>query len=276
MIYGNENQRKFLKDWLINESKGAILLYGPEGVGKFSSVQELLLENWEKIIIRSENKILSIETARFLSKIVYRKTTEKRIIIVDDLHKFGETNQNVLLKALEDSPTLTLFVFITHRYNKILKTIKSRSLRLKFNFVSQEETLKFLKEKNFSFSEIDFALTFYPNQPGKAYNLLKNKKLFKNFQEFFFNNNFFEKIKLIKDNFFSKEANSSEINNYFRELIEMFILWERKNIIDKIENKRKIDYYQIQKIRELIELYEDSIYDLRWDLQLSNILLNYG
>jgi DNA polymerase III delta prime subunit len=42
MIYGNEKEQNLVKEWLESEKRGALLIVGPEGVGKFCFVKEIL------------------------------------------------------------------------------------------------------------------------------------------------------------------------------------------------------------------------------------------
>ncbi|GBD34653.1 hypothetical protein HRbin35_00389 [bacterium HR35] len=283
MIYGNEEAQKLVKDWLETEKRGALLIAGPEGVGKFSFVKEFLKTkiDWEVITLRSEKKMFYIETARFFTKITQTKTKNKRVILIDEVHKFREESQNVLLKTIEEPSSTTLFVLISHRTQKILPTIRSRSLAVKFTFVPQELNFKFLKEKNFSEAEIDFALLFYPYQPGKAYHLIKDKHKIDFFKRFLNLSTTAEKIEILKEatSYFKLDENlnfSDKFSKIYKEIIEILILKKRKNLIEKLKNKKQLNYHEIEEIKELIDFYNETEYDYHWFLQLTNFLLTYG
>lgn len=283
MIYGNEESQRLVKEWLETENRGALLLAGPEGVGKFSFVKEFLKTktDWEVVSLRSEKKMFYIETARFFAKIVQTKTKNKRVILIDEVHKFREESQNVLLKTIEEPPSTTLFVLISHRSQKILPTIRSRSLTIKFTFVPQELNFKFLKEKNFSEAEIDFALLFYPYQPGKAYHLIKDRHKIEFFKKFLNQATTPEKIEILKDayNYFKSEENlnfSDKFSKIYKEIIEILILKKRRALIEKLKNQKHLNYQEIEEIKELIEFYNETDYDYHWFLQLTNLLLTYG
>jgi len=277
MILGHEPQKDFLNSWLENALKGSLILYGPEGIGKLSLVKEILSakKEWEKIIIETEDKILRIETARFIERLTGKKTSSKRIIVVNDFHKLREESQNVILKTIEEPKSNTLFLLISHKINKIIPTIKSRSLLISFKFLPPDVTFQILRERNFSSSDIDFALKFYPYQPGKAIRLLSEVHFFSYLKKFLTSSNL-DKIYLLQlKNFLPKEK-QKEIGFYFRWLIELLILWERNEILEKSKHQRLVNFRVFDKIKELLEIYNELDYDFNFELQLTNIFINYG
>jgi DNA polymerase III delta prime subunit len=260
MIYGNYKQQSFLKEALENK-ESAILIVGPEGVGKFSFAFEYLNgKDWEKIILDSSSKNFKIDSARLVVSLAYKKS-QRRIILINDFHKFQPQSQNVLLKTLEESKTPTTFIFITHKENKILPTIRSRSLKIKFNLVESKETASFLKNKNFKEDEINFALDFYPHQPGKAFNFLSNK----------------EKLNIFKKIITGKEDVFEEVKNVFtlNEFLEYYLLFLRKKALASLKNKIELKEY-ILKLRQATWLFYDSDYNLNLELQIANLILNNG
>lgn len=261
MIIGNEKQKIFLSELLENLNQGTILVFGPEGVGKFSFLKEFLqAKNGEIIFLDSEDKILKIETARLLVSLGIKRS-EKRIIIINDAHKFQFQAQNTLLKTLEEALSKTIFILITHRFHKILPTIRSRSILVRFGLVPEKETFNFLKEKGYVEEEIKLALSFYPGQPGKALNFLENKNKINLFKKFVTTDTW-GKLSLIE---------SEELKNNFslQEFLEIYLLFLRKKIKEK-----PIPSFQFY---HLLNLYNESIdYNLNFDLQLTNLVLNYG
>jgi DNA polymerase III delta prime subunit len=259
MIYGNLESQKILKE-LIEKDISPILVVGPEGVGKFSFLKEYLdSQKIEKISIHTEEENLKIDTARFLVSLSQKKS-EKRAVLIDDVHKFQIYSQNTLLKTLEETPSKTIFILVSHQENKILSTIKSRSIKVKFGLVKREETEKFLKEKGFSQKEIDLALDFYPYQPGKALRFLISRK-------FEFLNKF-----LIQP-----ELNFEELKNSFtlKEFLENYLLFLRKELLKKLKENNHVSG-EIRKIKDCLNLYYDSDYNLNFELQLANLLLSHG
>lgn len=259
MIIGNEKQKKFLIDLLRNFQKGTIVIFGPEGVGKFSFLKEIV-NNYssEVIFINSEDKFLKIDTARAIASLGYKKST-KRIIVVNDAHKFQISAQNTLLKTFEESPSDTIFILITHRFYKILPTIRSRGIIVRFNLVSRQETIQFLKEKGYSDKDIELVVDFYGGQPGKALKFLEEKTKF----------NIFKKFISAKDD--DKLLLIEELKNHFSlsELLEKYLLFQYKKM------PKSLNY--VYKLKNILNLYEDSLnYSLNFDIQLVNLILNNG
>jgi hypothetical protein len=259
MIYGNLESQKILKE-LIEKDVSPILVVGPEGVGKFSFLKEYLdSQKIEKIAIQTEDKNFKIDTARFLVSLSQKKS-EKRIVLFDNVHKFQIYSQNTLLKTLEETPSKTIFILVSHQENKILPTIRSRSMKVKFGLVKKEETEKFLKEKGFNKKDIDLALYFYPYQPGKAFRFLISKK-----------------FELLNKFLIQQELNLEELKNNFtlQEFLENYLLFLRKELLEKIK-ERKLIAQEIKKIKDCLNLYYDSDYNLNFELQLANLLLSHG
>jgi len=258
MIYGNLEKQKILKE-LIEKNVSPLLVSGPEGVGKFSFLKEYLdSQRIEKLILRSEDKIFKIETARFLVSLAQRKS-QKRVILIDNAHKFQIQSQNTFLKILEETPSSTIFILVSHQENKILPTLRSRSLKVKFGLVSLKETRKVLESYNFKQEDIDFALNFYPYQPGKALKFLLASK----------------KFDIMKKNFL--EIDLVELRQSFslQEFLENYLLFLRKELLEKIKEGKPISE-QIKKIKNCLNLYYDTEYNLNFELQLTNLILNYG
>jgi DNA polymerase III delta prime subunit len=259
MIYGNLESQNILKE-LIKKDISPILVVGPEGVGKFTFLNEYLnSQKIEKIPIHTEDKNFKIDTARALVSLSQKKS-EKRIILIDNAHKFQIYSQNTLLKTFEETPSKTIFILVSHQENKILPTIRSRSIKVKFGLVKKEETEKFLKEKGFNQKDIDLALNFYPYQPGKALRLLS-----------------LNKIEPLNKLLIKKDFNFEELKNNFtlQEFLENYLLFLRKEFLEKIK-ERKLISQEIKKIKDCLNLYYDSDYSLNFELQLVNLILNHG
>ncbi len=258
MILGNEKQKKFLEELLFNFEQATILLIGPEGVGKFSLVKELLKgkKDWEIIFLQAEDKNFKIETARLIASLSNYKT-KKRIVVVDDIHKFQLQAQNTLLKTLEEAPSKTIFILITHRLQRVLTTIRSRSILIKFNLVDKEKVFEFLKAQGYQSEEIEMAYQFYPGQPGKMLRFLETKNKINLFRQF------------MTAPIPGKLSLLEELKNYFSltEFLEYYLLWLRKN---SLESKN------ILLIKKLLDLYGESENNLNFEIQLTNLILHHG
>ena len=63
----------------------------------------------------------------------------KRIIIIDSADDLNKSSGNALLKLLEEPPTNTLFLLISHKSNLLLSTIKSRCQKLSFSSLNEAD-----------------------------------------------------------------------------------------------------------------------------------------
>ncbi len=62
-----------------------------------------------------------------------------RWILVEEAHRLNEASGNILLKTLEEPPTGTHFILVTHRPEALLPTIRSRCERIPFAPLSPRE-----------------------------------------------------------------------------------------------------------------------------------------
>lgn len=62
-----------------------------------------------------------------------------KVIVLDEAHLITPQAQSTLLKLFEESPSGIFFVLCTTNSSKILNTIQSRALSLKFDLLSQED-----------------------------------------------------------------------------------------------------------------------------------------
>lgn len=65
-----------------------------------------------------------------------------RVVVFDEAHSVSNAAQNALLKMLEEVTGRTIYIFCTTEPNKILPTIRSRSLELQFNPVPVPDIIK--------------------------------------------------------------------------------------------------------------------------------------
>lgn len=63
----------------------------------------------------------------------YDSSSEWRVIILDEAHAMSSQAFNALLKVLEEPPSNTVFVLLTTEPNKILKTVASRAMPIRFD-----------------------------------------------------------------------------------------------------------------------------------------------
>lgn len=173
-IIGNNNIKEYLKKCIIDENYShSYMFLGPEGVGKklfAKSFSEQILcldtnKNCEKYtqkdnekkcdscikfdsgnhpdfeIIEPDGKSIKIDQIRNLQQDMANKPiiSKNKIFIINDADTMTEESQNCLLKTLEEPPKYGIIFLIVSNESKILPTIKSRCVTLKFNKIENEE-----------------------------------------------------------------------------------------------------------------------------------------
>jgi DNA polymerase-3 subunit gamma/tau len=75
----------------------------------------------------------------------YAHEGDWRLILLDEAHSMSREAFNGLLKILEEPPPHTLFVLLTTETDKILETVRSRSMMFEFRRLSQEDIVSRLR-----------------------------------------------------------------------------------------------------------------------------------
>lgn len=68
-----------------------------------------------------------------------------RVVLLDEAHSMSKEAFNSLLKILEEPPPNTVFVLITTEVDKILETVRSRSMLFEFRRITQKDIVERLR-----------------------------------------------------------------------------------------------------------------------------------
>jgi len=149
-----------------NKVSQVYLFFGPENVGKFTIALDFakkLTDNKKALnpdlyilkpeinparnathsVVGGGKKIGDIkikqikELQHWLS--LSSSRDDLKVAIIDDAQKLNKTSQNALLKTLEDARKNTVVILVSQDEEKILPTIISRSHKLKFGLVSNQD-----------------------------------------------------------------------------------------------------------------------------------------
>lgn len=264
MVFGHQSQKEILDRVWSNYQQGGFLLSGPAGVGKFSLVKEMAAAKTTKdnlVVIESGQKFLTKETADFIRQLTQLTSASRRVIIVNDAHAFTKEAQSSLLKIIEAIPSNTFLFFVTDRPQKILVTIRSRLIPIRFSLVDAAEMKNWLLTVSMTETEAKKLLQFFPGQPGLIARVINEKDKLKLVSQFFQ-----EKLPLKKMLLAEQISQDLEL----AECVQYLLIFERLNLI-----KNWGDQTIIKKLKNLLQLYFDSDFYLNKALQIKNLCLNY-
>ena len=162
-LFGLENEFNFLKKMISSDKfPKTLMLTGNRGVGKSTMISHLMHYYFDKKTY-NENENTFVNESVFLNQFIenlfpnilylngsdYRNVRiddirkiinnlnkspikkDKRFIILDDIDSFNINSLNALLKIIEDPGKNNFFILINNKSNKLLNTIKSRSIEIK-------------------------------------------------------------------------------------------------------------------------------------------------
>lgn len=112
----------------------------------------------------------------------------KKVYIIDDASTLTEGAQNAMLKTIEEPPEYAVFVLIIDDASKLLTTVQSRSVKIQFNRISDDNVKKYIEE-NFpqEHDRIVFLTKFCGGIPKMADKIIKDES-FERLREASFSN----------------------------------------------------------------------------------------
>jgi DNA polymerase III subunit delta' len=183
---------------------GAIMLQGPEGIGKATLAFELAaailtatgdepagrvreqvaaLSHPNLSVLRRRPKdskgyytVIRIEDVRELREALNhtRGRAGHRIAIIDSIDECNPSAANALLKTLEEPPADTTFFLISHRPGQLLPTIRSRCHNLALRPLSDAELAKIVtgSRPDLDPAALDRAVALAGGRPRRAFETL--------------------------------------------------------------------------------------------------------
>ncbi|MDR2008618.1 MAG: AAA family ATPase [Alphaproteobacteria bacterium] len=98
--------------------------------------------------------LINVEAVRKINDFLQKTGSANRykIVIIDEADSLNTAASNALLKNLEEPTTNTLFFLISHSYNNLLDTIKSRCINLAFKDLTKDSMLNILNLQQIAYS----------------------------------------------------------------------------------------------------------------------------
>ncbi len=294
-LFGLENEFNFLKKIIsLDKIPKTLMLSGNKGVGKSTIISHLMhfyfdRKNYNTNENSFTNKSVFLKqfsenlfpNILYLNGSDYRNVkiddirsiinnlnkspinNDKRFIILDDIDSFNTSSLNALLKIIEDPGKNNYFIMINNKSNKLLDTIKSRSIEIKI-IISNKERLNIITSliKYFNQDKI-FDENLLLSSPGNFlrfnyvfnnYNLDINEKFLKNFK------NILQIYKKEKDIF-------------YKDMLLFFVEYN----FQKLKSRRILNNKKLIEKRLIIlqNINDFFLYNLNQNTLLSSLENNY-
>ncbi|ONI42342.1 hypothetical protein AN639_12740 [Candidatus Epulonipiscium fishelsonii] len=130
------------------------------------------------IVINKDTKVIKVDTIR--DKIINEVNTKPyqsshKFIVVNDAHTLNSQSQNTLLKTLEDPPSYIIIILIVDNIDKLISTIKSRCIHIRFNNLSDNEIFEYMQLKNLKTEHLNTYIRFCNGSIGTLENILEDE-----------------------------------------------------------------------------------------------------
>ena len=126
-----------------------------------------------------QKKTIGVKPARDSIAELMRKPfySRRRVILCERGDILTPEAQNALLKVLEDPPQYVVFIIACENRSSIIPTVRSRSMKIKFEPVSDDIVRKYIEEKYPDDPRLDFLVKYCGGIPGRADELEKRNDL---------------------------------------------------------------------------------------------------
>lgn len=127
--------------------------------------------------VQSKSGAILIDQARKVPAFLRLKSSIEggwRVVIIDNADRLNRNAQNALLKILEEPPTRTVLILVTHHLGHLLPTIRSRTQTIRFMSLNDADFDAWLKAQDqpVSSDEKAWLQILAKNAPGQAQAML--------------------------------------------------------------------------------------------------------
>ena len=244
--------------------------------------------NWhpDYLLIDTDNdNIVVDDTSPIFKFFLYKpQLSKKRILIINDCEKLNLTTQSSLLKLLEEPKNDFLIILVSSNPQKLLKTIRSRVIPIRFTKPSKQELMSFIESKyQKDIKNLDYLIDLAEGKPAKLINFIENQpssKLKENNIQIYKNilkSNFVKQSSIIKDivsNLKEKdELKNLSKKNYLKTLVNDWLSFIENELYVSIKNKEDLKKKQKQFKNALQLLQYIDAYNANYRLLLETFCL---
>ncbi len=287
-IIGHANIKNYLINSLAQQNiSHSYLFLGTEGIGKLLMAKEfakkiLCLENKENtcqckscvcfdgqnhsdfMLVNEEGETIKVEQIRAITEKIIEKPilSSKKVYILNDCEKMTKEAQNCLLKTLEEPPDFAVLLLISSNPNRILPTIQSRCIPIRFSPISDSD-LKQYALNVIGYTKItENLLKSFHGSIAKAIHRKENIALYLKIEQF---------IRELPE------------NDLIDIMLKGKILYDKENIYDILEymticfyTNAKKDKRMIHAIEEVNQCIKRLTSNCNFDMSMDTMLFNIG
>ena len=171
-IIGHNEQLRILNESYLVKFPHAWIFNGIKGIGKYSTaisfvrsvckIERSYTQNLFEIN-SEENPVLVDDIRLLINQINLTNANENQncFIIIDNANSLNFNSYNVMLKTIEDPPSNTIIIIISHNIKKIPKTISSRCIKLDFKGLSKKDMFEFCKYNKIECKHFDLEKNYF-------------------------------------------------------------------------------------------------------------------
>jgi len=114
-----------------------------------------------------DKKQISINQIRGIQEPLYESSFlgSNKVFLINSLEKLSREAFDPLLKNLEEPPSNSIFLLVSHRYQALPLTIKSRCIQISMQIPEKEQIKKWLENQTKNKEKIESALLFSKGKP---------------------------------------------------------------------------------------------------------------
>ena len=121
-----------------------------------AEIEAKVIDKYHNVSLPKANDI-RISSIRQIKREIYMtgRAGKKKVFIISNCDMMNPQSSNSLLKILEEPPKDSILILTTSMINSLLPTIIGRCQKIKFNNLSKEQILEYIKSKNVSIKETE-------------------------------------------------------------------------------------------------------------------------